>query len=39
MSKIGLVARQNVPIDINDWRRVLEELKSKIWDDIQVSKL
>lgn len=35
-SYIGMLARTMVPININSWPEVEDDLKDRIWEDIQV---
>ncbi|XVE86278.1 hypothetical protein DITRI_Ditri18aG0022700 [Diplodiscus trichospermus] len=34
-SYIGALARINVDINIDDWKKVLEGLKNTIWEDVK----
>ena len=36
-SYLGVLARTMVPIRYNTWRDVLEQLKDKLWDSIEVT--
>ena len=36
-SYLGVIAREHIPIVIDDWRKVDEEIKQQLWELVQVS--